>query len=132
MLESIRANDGADAAHTLNTLTHVGDVMKVEYEDPEGHDRFYRFMATIQSFFDEAKSRGESSWVVNTGEAQVQMWDSLLAGMFENVIHLKNKPGPGQSALKQLTSTAHIQLHVASPPPITNERQFSSWYNLTR
>jgi hypothetical protein len=48
-------------------------------------------------FFDKAKSRGESSWVVNTGEAQVQMWDSLLAGMFENVIHLKNKPGPGQS-----------------------------------
>jgi hypothetical protein len=48
-------------------------------------------------FFDEAKSRGESSWVVNTGEAQVQMWDSLLAGMFEKVIHLKNKPGPGQS-----------------------------------
>jgi hypothetical protein len=56
MLESIRANGGADAAHTLNTLTHVGDLMRVEYEDPEGHDRFYRFMATIQAFFDEAKS----------------------------------------------------------------------------
>jgi hypothetical protein len=56
MLESIQANAGADAAHTLNTLTHVGDVMKVEYEDPEGHDRFYRFMATIQAFFDEARS----------------------------------------------------------------------------
>ena len=54
MLESIQTNGVADAAHTLNTLTHVGDVMKVEYEDPEGHDRFYRFMATIQAFFDEA------------------------------------------------------------------------------
>ncbi len=30
--------------------------MKVEYEDPEGHDRFYRFMATIQAFFDEART----------------------------------------------------------------------------
>ena len=37
MLESIQANgNGADAAHTINTLTHVGDVMKVEYEDPGG------------------------------------------------------------------------------------------------
>ncbi len=55
MLESILANGGADAAHTINTLTHVGDVMQVEYEDPEGHDRLYRFMATIQAFLDEAK-----------------------------------------------------------------------------
>ncbi|MBW2445223.1 MAG: hypothetical protein JRG83_04800 [Deltaproteobacteria bacterium] len=54
MLEAIQANGGADAAHTINTLTHVGDVMKVEYEDPEGHDRLYRFMATIQAFLDEA------------------------------------------------------------------------------
>lgn len=53
--ESVVANGGADAAHTINSLTHVGDVMKVEYEDPEGHDRFYRFMATIQAFLDEAQ-----------------------------------------------------------------------------
>ncbi|MCL4683144.1 hypothetical protein KJ059_00155 [Myxococcota bacterium] len=56
MLASIQAHGGADGAHTINTLTHVGDVMKVEYEDPEGHDRFYRFMATIQAFFDEART----------------------------------------------------------------------------
>jgi hypothetical protein len=55
MFEAIRANGGADAAHTINSLTHIGDVMKVEYEDPEGHDRFYRFMATIQAFLDEAR-----------------------------------------------------------------------------
>jgi hypothetical protein len=48
-------------------------------------------------FSDKAKSRRESSWLVNTGEAQVQMWDSLLAGMFEKVVHLKGIPGPGQS-----------------------------------
>lgn len=54
MLESIVANRGADAAHTINSLTHIGDVIKVEYEDPEGHDRFYRFMVTIQAFLDEA------------------------------------------------------------------------------
>jgi hypothetical protein len=54
-IRSIVANGGADAAHTLNTLSHVGDRMKVEYADAEGHDRFYRFMASIQEFFDQAR-----------------------------------------------------------------------------
>ncbi len=55
MVRSILDNGGADAAHTLNTLSHVGDVISVEYEDAEGHDCFYRFMATIQEFFDQAR-----------------------------------------------------------------------------
>jgi hypothetical protein len=55
MFQSVISNGGADAAHTINSLTHVGDVMKVEYDDPEGHDRLYRFMATIQEFLDEAQ-----------------------------------------------------------------------------
>jgi len=54
MVEAIVRNRGADAAHTLNTLSHVGDAVKVEYEDPEGHDRLFRFMASIQEFFDQA------------------------------------------------------------------------------
>lgn len=55
MLESIVEHGGADAGHTINTLSHIGDVMKVEYEDAEGHDRFYRYMASIQEFFDQAR-----------------------------------------------------------------------------
>lgn len=55
MVESILRNEGADAGHTLNTLSHVGDVIRVEYQDAEGHDRFYRFMASIQEFFDQAR-----------------------------------------------------------------------------
>ena len=54
-IESIVSHGGADAEHTLNTLSHVGDVMSVEYADAEGHDRFYRFMASIQEFFDQAR-----------------------------------------------------------------------------
>jgi hypothetical protein len=54
MIASIVRNGGADAAHTINTLSHVGDAVKVEYEDPEGHDRLFRFMASIQEFFDQA------------------------------------------------------------------------------
>ena len=55
MVESIVRNRGADAAHTLNTLSHIGDVIRVEYTDAEGHDRFYRFMASLQEFFDQAR-----------------------------------------------------------------------------
>jgi hypothetical protein len=47
-------------------------------------------------FFDEAKSRKESSWLVKSGEAQIQMWDTLLAGMFARVIPMVGRPGPGQ------------------------------------
>jgi len=55
MVASIQTNGGADAGHTLNTLSHLGDVIRVEYEDAEGHDRFYRYMASIQEFFDQAR-----------------------------------------------------------------------------
>jgi hypothetical protein len=55
MVESIVRNGGADAAHTLNTLSHIGDVIKVEFEDPEGFDKFYRYMASIQEFFDQTQ-----------------------------------------------------------------------------
>jgi hypothetical protein len=54
MLESIRKNGKAEPTYTLNSLSHLGDRMKVVYDDPEGHDKFYRFMATIQAFFDQA------------------------------------------------------------------------------
>ena len=29
-------------------------------------------------FFDEAKGRAESDWLVKTGEAQVEFWDTLF------------------------------------------------------
>jgi len=52
MFANIRAHGAADAQHSINTLSHLGDRMVVRYEDPEGHDKFYRFMASIQAFFD--------------------------------------------------------------------------------
>ena len=54
MVASILANKGADAAHSLNTLSHVGDRMKLVSHDAEGNDKFYRFMASLQEFFDQA------------------------------------------------------------------------------
>jgi len=56
MVAAIVENKGADAAHTLNTLSHVGDRMKLVSHDAEGNDKFYRFMATLQEFFDQARN----------------------------------------------------------------------------
>jgi len=54
MFESIQKTGHPEPAFTLNSLSHVGDQMAVVYDDPEGHDKFYRFMATIQAFVDQA------------------------------------------------------------------------------
>ena len=50
MIESIQKNGLALPEYTLNSLSHIGDRMKVVYDDPEGHDKFYRFMATLQEY----------------------------------------------------------------------------------
>jgi len=55
MLRSIVTHGGADAAHTLNTLTHLGQTLRADFVDPEGHDKLFRFMATLQEFFDQAQ-----------------------------------------------------------------------------
>lgn len=52
MIENIQRNGEADTRHDLNTLAHFGEGLKVSYADPEGHDKLYRFMESIQEFFD--------------------------------------------------------------------------------
>jgi hypothetical protein len=52
MIENIRRNGEADTSHDINTLTHFGEQLKVTYDDPDGHDKLYRFMESIQEFFD--------------------------------------------------------------------------------
>src|SRR5437868_11493157 len=54
MFENIRANGGADVAHSINTLTHFGEQLTLRYDDPDGHDKLYRFAESIQQFFDLA------------------------------------------------------------------------------
>ena len=53
MLTSIQRSASAEPAYTLNSLSHLGNRMKVQYDDPGGHDKFYRFMATLQAYFDQ-------------------------------------------------------------------------------
>jgi hypothetical protein len=52
MIENIKRHGEADTAHDLNTLAHFGEALKIGYVDPEGHDKLYRFMESIQEFFD--------------------------------------------------------------------------------
>jgi hypothetical protein len=52
MIENIKRHGEADTTHDLNTLAHFGEALKVTYADPEGHDKLYRFIESIQEFFD--------------------------------------------------------------------------------
>jgi hypothetical protein len=52
MLDAIHALGAADTAHSLNTLTHFGESLQVRYDDPDGHDKMYRFAESIQEFLD--------------------------------------------------------------------------------
>ncbi len=55
MIESIQQHGAAQPEYTLNSLSHIGDRMKPVYDEPEGHDKFYRFMATLQAYIDQAR-----------------------------------------------------------------------------
>ena len=58
-------------------------------------------------FFDQAAARGESDWMVRTGDAQVRMYDALLRGMFERVVHLDELPWaePVEAAAETVAET---------------------------
>lgn len=50
MLHNIREHGAADVSHSVNTLTHLGERMRVIYDDPDGHDKLYRFAESVQEF----------------------------------------------------------------------------------
>ena len=52
MFDNIRANGGADVAHSINTLTHFGEKLTLRYDDPDGHDKLYRFAESVQEWLD--------------------------------------------------------------------------------
>ena len=45
---------------------------------------------TQHEIFDEAAGRAESDWLVKTGDAQVEFWNTLLNGMFQEVVQIKD------------------------------------------
>ena len=54
MLRNIHTHGAADVEHGINTLTHLGERMRVVYDDPDGHDKLYRFAESVQEFIDLA------------------------------------------------------------------------------
>jgi hypothetical protein len=79
-------------------------------------------------FFDEAKGRAESDWLVRTGEAQVQMWDKLLNGMFLRVAKMDGKPAPQQMnpAVDAVLIPRIVELQYAIPAH-TNVKVYEIW-----
>ena len=79
-------------------------------------------------FFDDAAGRSESKWLVQTGNAQVQMLDILLNGMFVNVVPMKAKPEPG--ALNQVVDAVlipHVDELQYAIPAHTNVKVYEIW-----
>jgi hypothetical protein len=79
-------------------------------------------------FFDEAKTRTESEWLVKTGEAQVQMWDILLNGMFATVVPMKARPEPGvMSQVVDAVLIPHVDELQYAIPAHTNVKVYEIW-----
>jgi hypothetical protein len=79
-------------------------------------------------FFDEAKGKAESGWIVRTGDAQVAMWDTLFDGMFVNFVHMRAEPGQGE--MNQLVDAVLIpsvdELQYTIPSH-TNVKVYEIW-----
>lgn len=79
-------------------------------------------------FFDEAKSREESDWIVRTGDAQVQMWDTLLGGMFSELVHMQGRPAPGQmNQVVDAVLVPHVDELQYAIPSQTNIKVYEIW-----
>ncbi len=79
-------------------------------------------------FFDEAKGRAESDWLVRTGEAQVQMWDQLLQGMFDRVVRFDERPAPAQmNPAVDAVLIPRVQELQYAIPAHTNIKVYEIW-----
>ncbi len=78
--------------------------------------------------FDEAKSRSESDWIVNTGDAQVDMWDTLLEGMFMGLVHLDKAPVAGETIPGvDVILVPHVDELQYAIPQQTNVKVYEIW-----
>jgi hypothetical protein len=79
-------------------------------------------------FTDIEKPARESKWIVKTGEAQVQMWDTVLAGMFRNFVEMKAAPGP--EVMNQVVDAVlipHIDELQYAIPTQTHIKVYEIW-----
>ena len=79
-------------------------------------------------FFEEAKRPGESSWLVSTGTAQVEMWDRLWSGLFTQLVRLDKPPGTGRGR-RDLDGVLipHVEELQYAIPTHTNVKVYEIW-----
>lgn len=79
-------------------------------------------------FFDEAKGRADSTWIVKTGEAQVEMWSQLLDRMFQRIEPMPGRPAPEQVSPEVdavlIPRVAELQYAI---PTHTNIKVYEIW-----
>lgn len=79
-------------------------------------------------FFDQAKGRSGSSWIVKTGEAQVDLWNTLLPGMFQQVRHLTEAPQKGSTIVGvDAILVPHIEELQYAIPAHTQIKVYEIW-----
>jgi len=83
LLSACGANEVVVKGHFPQPVLEKLPVTLGVYYDPEFRNH---------EFFDRSTTRGESDWIVRTGDAQTRMYDTLLGGMFERVIYLNELP----------------------------------------
>jgi len=79
-------------------------------------------------FVDEPKAETERGWVVETGAAQVSLWQTILNAMFEKVVYLEQAPStetPSAEVQSVLIPTiSDLQYAI---PAHTNTKVFELW-----
>ena len=80
------------------------------------------------TFVDEPEEKTERSWVVETGAAQINLWQTILNAMFQKVIYLDTAPtpeAPHESVQSVLVPTiSDLQYAI---PAHTNTKVFELW-----
>lgn len=79
-------------------------------------------------FTDIGKPARKSTWIVKTGEAQMQMWATVLAGMFSQVVEMEMAPGSGvmNEAVDAVLIPYVDELQYAIPRQ-TNVKVYEIW-----
>jgi len=77
---------------------------------------------------DITESKTEPDWTVRTGQAQVQMWDILLGGMFKSLVHLHARPAPeNDNPAVDAVLIPHVEELQYALPANTNIQVYEIW-----
>jgi hypothetical protein len=79
-------------------------------------------------FTDVEKPVRESKWIVKTGEAQVQMWSTVLDGMFRHFVEMEAPPGSGgMNEVVDAILIPHVDELQYAIPTQTHVKVYEIW-----